>query len=159
MKNLSIKSGLIFIIILSCISILSSILFNLAYLGHIPRYEYLRIDSTVTEINSDDAYQLYETGKVIFIDSRSIEEYNTLHISGAVSLPYRSPREYKFEVMQKYDPMQMVVTYCNNSSCTLAERLRGQLNFMGYKRVVTYTDGLEEWRKKDYPVSKDLSDD
>lgn len=137
-----------------CISAVSSLLFNWLYSGEIPRYQHFVVDSTVKEIDSRQAFLIHRAQQAVFIDSRSQKDYDSIHIKDAVSLPYHSPREFKFEVMEKFSPNSLFVVYCKNASCEIAGRLSGQLNFIGYKRIIVYRDGIDDWQAKGYPLER-----
>ncbi|MBN2423857.1 MAG: rhodanese-like domain-containing protein [Calditrichaceae bacterium] len=152
MKNISLKKLIRFSLALILLSALSSILFNFIMSGGIPRYESVEIDSLATDVNSEQAYWLYRNDKAVFIDARDKEEFDLFHIDGAVSLPYKSSREYKHETMKSLMPDQRLVVYCSDNDCTVAERLIGQLKYMGFNHVLLYRDGLSAWKQNKYPV-------
>lgn len=154
MNKFSLKSFLLFGTGIVFVSIVSSLLFNKLHLGEIPHYQHFTIDSTVKEIDSKQALLIYRAQQAVFIDSRNPEKYESIHIKNAISLPFRSTREFKFMVMEKYNKDALFVVYCANASCELAVRLAGQLNYMGYKRVIIYRDGVEDWQAKGFPLGK-----
>lgn len=96
------------------------------------------------------AYQLYKQG-VIFIDSRSKEEYAQGHIKGAINIPFYESEKYE-DVLSKIDKNDLIVTYCSGEDCDTSILHGDELFEKGYKRVYIFHGGWNDWLDAGYPV-------
>lgn len=96
------------------------------------------------------AYQLYKQG-VIFIDSRSKEEYAQGHIKGAINIPFYESEKYE-DVLSKLDKNDLIVTYCSGEDCDTSILHGDELFQKGYKRVYIFHGGWNDWLDAGYPV-------
>ncbi len=142
---------IIFIVVLSVVSaVIYTLIFNNGY-----SLTYKSVSFKAGElINSNEAFSLSRLSDVLFIDARPIDDYIAGHIKGAVNLPLNSSRSQKMAYMQKIHKEQKIVVYCIDSGCPSAERLAGQLRFMGYNNVSIYTEGWLGWIDAGYPIEK-----
>lgn len=62
----------------------------------------------VVRLSLEDAKKAYDQGEAIFIDVRTVEEYQQRHISGALSIPLLELPERLAEL----DPNIWYITYC-----------------------------------------------
>ncbi|HSL90815.1 MAG TPA: rhodanese-like domain-containing protein [Ignavibacteriaceae bacterium] len=96
------------------------------------------------------AYQLYNQG-VIFIDSRSKEEYADGHIKGAINIPFYESEKYE-DVLNKIDKNEVIVTYCSGEDCDTSILHGDELFEKSYKRVYIFHGGWDDWLETGYPV-------
>lgn len=96
------------------------------------------------------AYQLYNQG-VIFIDSRSKEEYADGHIKGAINIPFYESEKYE-DVLNKIDKNEIIITYCSGKDCDTSILHGDELFEKGYKRVYIFHGGWDDWLEAGYPV-------
>ncbi len=104
-----------------------------------------QLDGPVT-INTDQVRKLLLDGEAVLLDARTLQEYRSGHIPGALNLPY----EEIFEHENIYNSLpfdKWLVCYCEGPPCDLGELLAWELYNMGFKSVAVYTDGLNEWAK------------
>ena len=109
-------------------------------------YESIKLESG-SVIGSDQASRLLKNNEAIFIDARIPEEFQSGHISGALNISVKWPRSKKMEVLTSVTKEENIVVYCENSECSSAERLAGELKFLGYQHVVVFDGGWELWQK------------
>jgi rhodanese-related sulfurtransferase len=100
------------------------------------------------------AFQLYNQG-VIFIDSRSKEEYADGHIKGAINIPFYESEKYE-DVLNKIDKNEIIVTYCSGEDCDTSILHGDELFEKGYKRVYIFHGGWDDWLETGYPVESKL---
>ncbi|MCE1165038.1 MAG: rhodanese-like domain-containing protein [Bacteroidetes bacterium] len=103
------------------------------------------------------AKQLFDR-RALFIDARTKEEYDTLHVKGAINLPYhdfygKSIPE-KTEVMKKYGKSGIIVVYCNGGTCDISIDLAYEIAKLGYNNVSIYKGGIKEWESAGNPVER-----
>ena len=90
---------------------------------------------------------LVQTNSALLIDSRSSEEYEKSHISGALNLPYNSIFENK-NIFNKLPKNKWLITYCDGPPCDVAELLAFEIFYSGFKRVAIYPGGLKGWESQ-----------
>ncbi len=106
-----------------------------------------------SEIRLDD-FQVFVTGrKGLVLDARPKVFYDAAHVPGAVSLPREAfaseyPRMREKLDAHKDDP---VAVYCSGADCTDSQLLADALAKLGYRHLLIYTSGWEEWSQTGLP--------
>ncbi len=85
------------------------------------------------------------------VDVLLSEKYDEWHIPGAVNIP---TDELSKRAPEELDPDEEIILYCLGFECKASTRAAGILVEMGYKKVVDFKGGREEWQSKEYPVEK-----
>ncbi len=62
----------------------------------------------VPRVTAEEAYQAFNNGGVVIVDTRSEIDYQNQHIAGAVNIPLGDIEER----MSELDPNTWVITYC-----------------------------------------------
>ena len=98
------------------------------------------------------AKQIYDSDKAVFVDARSLENFDDGHIKGAESLPL-----YQFDNLieafkKKYPANTIIVTYCSGRNCDDSHRLEQLLFDNGYVNVSVFIDGYPGWKAEGYPI-------
>ena len=91
-----------------------------------------------------------KSDKFLFIDARNPEEYNDVHIPGAVNIP-----DKKFERYIKLlpeDQTSTLIFYCNGVKCGKSKRAAKKAIAMGYQNVLVYEEGMPVWEEKGLPM-------
>jgi rhodanese-related sulfurtransferase len=96
--------------------------------------------------------ELLKGGGIVVIDARAAEEYESGHIPGAINAPYEGLSEHYNELTRNLPLDAMVVCYCRSVTCDDSENLARELKFMGYRYVVTYRGGWDDWSQAGYPA-------
>ncbi len=112
-------------------------------------------DAVVVDLEIDDvriAKQIYDSGKAVFVDARSREDYEDGHIKGAVSLPVGQFDESIDAFHDQYSPASSIVTYCSGRTCEDSHRLAYLLFDEGYTNVTVMIDGYPGWESEGYPI-------
>jgi rhodanese-related sulfurtransferase len=102
--------------------------------------------------NVDQARKLYDSGKYIFVDARSVEDYEAGHISGAVSLPVGQFEENIAAFLERHPPEASIITYCSGRTCQDSHRLAENLLAFGYANVNVFIDGFPGWEAEGHPI-------
>ena len=107
--------------------------------------------TSIREVSVGDVKRMIDTGeKIVILDVRDRDEFETGHIPGALNLS-RGMLEFKINTLVP-DRNATVVVYCGvDLRGPLATRT---LNDMGYKNAVNIVGGLKAWKAAGYPVSK-----
>ncbi|MEU3349001.1 metalloregulator ArsR/SmtB family transcription factor [Streptomyces sp. NPDC006700] len=88
-----------------------------------------------------------ESGQVVLLDVRPVEEYRAGHIPGAVSIPVGELAARVGELPEDAE----VVVYCRGEYCVLAHDAVRLLTENG-RRAIRLNDGMLEWRLAELPV-------
>ena len=100
----------------------------------------------------DQARRLYDSGKYIFVDARSSEDYGQGHIKGALSLPVGQFEENIEAFLERYPPEASIITYCSGRNCMDSHHLAEFLLEFGYDNVNVFIDGFPGWKAEGHPI-------
>jgi len=100
----------------------------------------------------DEARQLYDSGEYIFVDARSLEDYEEGHIQGAVSLPVGQSEDRVAAFQERYPPEASIITYCSGRTCQDSHHLAEFLLEFGYDNVTVFIDGFPGWKAEGHPI-------
>ncbi len=98
------------------------------------------------------ARELFNTGDFIFVDARSVDDYQAGHIKGAVSLPVGQVEEKLPAFLEHYPPETSIITYCSGRTCQDSHHLAEVLMEMGYENIYVFIDGFPGWETEGHPV-------
>jgi len=110
--------------------------------------------TAIAQITLEEAKYLFDSNKAVFIDSRGDNQYNELHIKGAISIPAGAEPSVIERNSQKLKSAKVAVTYCHGVGCHLADKTAYLLFDSGYTNVVIFFGGWNQWTQANYPVSK-----
>jgi rhodanese-related sulfurtransferase len=108
-----------------------------------------------TEIGTDDAYELWLTGEVAFIDARPQKDYVAGHIPYSYLVPAESIDHGRLGDMMEIafvDPSWRVVVYCEGGSCDASHLVALTLQDMGFTMIHIDIDGFPAWEAAGYEV-------
>jgi len=109
------------------------------------------------KISKELAKQLYDI-KALFIDARKKEDYDLLHVVGAINIPYEEfhakPRQEQMSIMKKYNKDGIIVVYCKGDKCEVSIDLAYDIARLGFNGVNIYKGGIHEWKSAGYPVEE-----
>jgi len=83
------------------------------------------------------------------IDARSHDAYDREHLPGAISIPSDHMGEH---LLRDYDKKQTMITYCTDLECTASTVAAKKLERYGFRKVLEYKAGIDDWKKAGYPV-------
>ncbi len=112
-------------------------------------------DIVITDLEIGDvtlARKLYDSGKFVFVDARSRDDYEEGHIKGAVSLPVGEFDEKIDVFLEEYSSEKAIVTYCSGRTCEDSHRLAQLLLAFGYTEINVFIDGFPGWKAEGYPI-------
>ena len=149
LKKLSLQTLIIVIISIVCGFIYNSISSNSISLV----YEPLNIESG-SFLTLEQTMILLNEGRSLFIDTRYKEEFEQGHLKNAKNLPANSTREQMMAFFESVPKDKQIVSYCSSPACNSSRRLAGFLTYLGYKKVLIYLEGYDEWEAKNFPIEK-----
>jgi rhodanese-related sulfurtransferase len=106
----------------------------------------------VKTINLAQAYEIFQEGRTLFIDARKVEEYQELHIAGAVNLPPEVLEEKDNPAVSSIAKERGIVVYCGEVNCDLALKVAEKLQTAGFTQVSAFLGGFRAWDEAGYPV-------
>lgn len=87
----------------------------------------------------------------VLIDARGHEAYAKEHLPGALSIPSDHLGEH---LLREHKKNRIFVTYCSNFECEASTIAAQKLDKYGFKNVLEFKGGLEDWKKAGYPTEK-----
>lgn len=106
----------------------------------------------IEEVPREELLRRAETGDVVVLDVRPVEEYAAAHIPGAVSVPVVELAARLAEL-----PADMeVVAYCRGAYCVLAHEAVRLLRGEG-RPARKLVDGMLEWRLAGLPITSSVA--
>jgi len=85
----------------------------------------------------------------VLVEALSHEHYASSHLPGAINLPYEFVDEAE-KILPDKDAE--IVVYCMNRDCSASGLEAGELEEMGYTKVLHYAEGKQDWIKAGLPV-------
>jgi rhodanese-related sulfurtransferase len=102
-------------------------------------------------ISLEQLNRLLAEKRGILLDARTEEEFKKGHIPGAQNIPGLEPEKYVEQIItQPRDTL--IIIYCNNPDCHLAQMLAEFLSVMEFKNLYLYDDGWDGWKKAQMPI-------
>ncbi|MCI5145257.1 MAG: rhodanese-like domain-containing protein [Candidatus Electrothrix sp. AR3] len=116
---------------------------------------------TITITQSKEGYGLIKTASlqnllapeakdIVVVDARNPEEYQEVHIKGAINIPQKKFKQYA-HLLPK-DTSAQIVFYCNGIKCGKSKKAAKQALKMGYSQVIVYAEGMPVWEEKGLPI-------
>ena len=106
----------------------------------------------VRTLDLGQAYQTWQEKRALFVDARKAEEYQELHVMGAVNVSPETWAELSSSELMKMDRTRELVVYCSQESCDDALKLAKKLREAGFTRVMAFTGGFRAWDEAGYPA-------
>ncbi len=102
-------------------------------------------------IDTNGLKSLLDKGEdFLLFDARNPEEYQEVHIKGALSLPQKKFSQYAH--LLPADTSQRIVFYCNGVKCGKSKKAAKKAIAMGYENVFVYSQGIPVWEEKGMPI-------
>jgi rhodanese-related sulfurtransferase len=98
------------------------------------------------------AHQTWQEKRALFVDARKANEYQELHVQGALNVPPETWEELSSSELMKLAKTQELVIYCSQESCDDALKLAKKLQAAGFTRVMVFTGGFRAWDEAGYPA-------
>jgi rhodanese-related sulfurtransferase len=85
-------------------------------------------------------------GNVLWVDARSLEEYEAEHVPGALLLNLESWDQLLPKFLDQWVPGKRVVVYCSAATCELSHEVAERLRKNGISSVYVLKGGWEAWK-------------
>ncbi len=102
-------------------------------------------------VNTNGLKGILDRGeKITIFDARNPEEYQEVHIKGALSLPVKKFNQYAHLLPE--DHSKRIVFYCNGIKCGKSKKAAKKALSIGYTKVLVYIEGMPVWEEKGMPI-------
>ena len=102
-------------------------------------------------INTEDLKKDLDMGvEMTVVDARNPEEFQEVHIKGAISVPVKQWENYVSRLPS--DRTARIVFYCNGVKCGKSKKAAYKAIAMGYENVLIYAEGMPVWEEKGLPI-------
>ncbi len=105
------------------------------------------------EIGLQEAMQLYNEGKALFLDARGAQDFEKGHIKNAINIPYQELDRYK-DSLETLPRDVLLIVYCDGVACTLSKDLALALIMIGYDNVRVLVNGWTRWLNARGPIER-----
>jgi rhodanese-related sulfurtransferase len=107
----------------------------------------------VRQISREQLQEMMKAARFKLVDVFSRERYEKEHIKRAISLPVNEIEQKASSVLCKND---LIVVYCASFECQASTRVAEKLMSMGFKNVLDYKGGLEDYKEAKLPLEGSL---
>lgn len=106
-------------------------------------------------ISLAEAEDLFAAGQAVFVDARSVEEFQAGHIMGALNMPYEETRKAEPEPFAAaLPPGKTPVVYCSGGDCQTSLALAKIFAEQGVGGTRVFQGGWAEWSAAGLPTEK-----
>jgi len=104
----------------------------------------------VKKISRDELLKLINSGeKFKLVDVLTRESFEKEHIKGSISAPLDNIGKKTAKMLKKADK---IVVYCASFDCHASTEAAEKLLSMGYKDVLDYKGGLQDYKEANLPM-------
>jgi rhodanese-related sulfurtransferase len=109
-------------------------------------------ETPYTIIGPEELKGLVDSGADTFvvIDARNPEEYQEVHIPGAINVPQKKFDKYKN--LLPADKNKLLIFYCNGVKCGKSKKAAKQAVDEGYTHIKVFAQGMPVWEEMNYPI-------
>jgi rhodanese-related sulfurtransferase len=109
------------------------------------------MEASLAEIARDELAALLESGEpLVLVDALGPISYGAAHLPGAINIP---PERVDALAERRIPGLDdVVVVYCANPSCESSVEVAERLVELGYRNVLHYAGGKEDWAKAGLPL-------
>jgi rhodanese-related sulfurtransferase len=109
-----------------------------------------RGQAVVKEIAREELKAKMDRGDdFVLVEALSQRHYESSHLPGAINLPYEFVDDAEKMLPDK---RAEIIVYCINEECEASREEAWELQEMGYRQVLHYAGGKQDWIKAGLPV-------
>ena len=101
-----------------------------------------------SEADADLVSQMSADPGTLLIDARPPELFNRGYLPGAVNLPVAKFAAALPPLLPRLRSARLVIIYCGGPDCDDAADLAGKLFEQGFKDLLIYRGGIEDWQRR-----------
>lgn len=98
-------------------------------------------------ISWEAAQSRVTSGEWLLIDARPEDQFEALHIPGAVSLPSHSYPEALLFFLEEHGKERPALVYCSSTDCDSSVELAKRLRELGHKELRILDGGFLSWQR------------
>jgi rhodanese-related sulfurtransferase len=106
--------------------------------------------TVIAKITIWEGFLAFRSGKALFLDARSEQDFNAGHIPKAVNIP--PGKSFSMETKDPKVKSKLIIAYCHSKGCPLADDLARNVAAMGFTNIRVMSEGWEVWSQTGYPV-------
>ncbi|MCG2824396.1 MAG: hypothetical protein L6364_12050 [Desulfobulbaceae bacterium] len=104
-----------------------------------------------SRIDTEELKKMLDTKEsMTVIDARNPEEYQEVHIKGAISIP--EPKFAEYAGLLPADKSTTLVFYCNGVKCGKSKKAAVKAQALGFQKILIYAEGMPVWEEKGLPI-------
>jgi len=103
-------------------------------------------------VTLEDAVAMYQSQDMVFVDSRSPEDFQYGHIKGAINIPFDELDDTWEAFIDGLNPDDGYVVYCSGGECETSLFMGRYLNQRGFSNVFVFYGGWQEWEDNGLPI-------
>ena len=101
-----------------------------------------------SEADADFVFQMSADPRTVLIDARLPELFSRGYIPGAVNLPVADFAVALPALLPRLRSARLTIVYCGGPKCNDAVNLAGKLLGKGFKDIMIYPGGIEDWQRR-----------
>ncbi len=109
--------------------------------------DFLGERNAMNAMSKEELWSRVQSNDVVVIDVRPVEEFNSGHIPGAISIPLAELKDRLNEIPNDHE----IVAYCRGPYCVLSPEAIKILKDEGYE-ALRLEESLPEWKSAGLPV-------
>jgi rhodanese-related sulfurtransferase len=98
-----------------------------------------------------EAKDIYDKKKAVFVDAREHDYYLHGHIQNALNVPFQQIANREIQIPDTLKKNEHFVIYCGSETCPMSPKLAEYLLSQGFKHILVFSGGWDEWSKAGYP--------
>lgn len=125
--------------------------------GHAAReIEHFHTDAFIPRIEHEEAFALLsntdEERRAIAVDVRSLAQFETGHLPGAISLPFTELQSERMNAARAKTRDRVIIVYCSDEHCALSRLGARELRRAGWRNLRVFEGGVAAWKRAGYSL-------
>ena len=108
-----------------------------------------------TVIDRDTVQRFLAEEEAVLIEVLPEEEFQRLHIRGAVNIPLERIGSV---CRARYQTEQRLIVYCSDEDCAASDLAARKLEAFGFRHVLEYGGGKKDWQDAGLPLAAGAGD-
>jgi len=102
-------------------------------------------------ITTDEFKKMLDVStEMTVIDARNPEEYQEVHIKGAINIPVKNFAQHQDKLPN--NKSAKIIFYCNGVKCGKSKKAAQKAINLGYTNISVYASGMPVWEEKGMPI-------
>lgn len=111
----------------------------------------LASDSNYQLVSTDELKKMLDANtEMVVVDARNPEEYQEVHIRGAINIPEKQFSEH-LDLLPA-DKSTQIIFYCNGVKCGKSKKAAQKAMEIGYGSIFVYAEGMPVWEEMGMPI-------